>query len=132
MLTGTHRHHGGNRQLMQKIQQAVTTALQQNQATGTVNGAASSDPNKAIENAIVQVLKSNSAAPTSADEDAPGAAASDDVGSQSFLQMLKANGVTPEQFRTDLLAAVQQAGGPASLAKLATNFPPGLLVDEMA
>jgi hypothetical protein len=114
---GKHRRPGGA--VIKQIQQAVTKALQSSGPT--------SDPNKVVQDAITSVLKQGGpkqqgAAGSDADGD-------DDGTQQTFAQTLSAFGITPEQFRNDLAAALQNARPAGANGANVTSFPPGLLVD---
>lgn len=110
-------HHNQGAGLFHQIQQAVTSALQ---------SGGSSNANAAIQTAIAQVLKSNAGTIANPNFSAP---APTNQSAQSFLQTLQANGVTPQQFQNDLLAAMQEEGvNPQSVA---SQIPPGLLVDAI-
>jgi hypothetical protein len=104
-VQGTHHHHkhggGGGGGLMSQIQNAVTSALQSSQSSGSTT-----DPNQVVQNAIAQVLQngSTSAATTAAGTSAAGTTASSP---QAFFQTLQASGVTPQQFLSDFMAALQ-------------------------
>ena len=140
---GEHHHHPhGGGGMFQKIESAVTTALQSAQAGGN------SDPNKVIEDAIAKVFGQQGAgtspAGTTAESglgpdgdgntDAPGKADSDgNSARQAFLQTLQSLGVSPEQFHSDFLAAIQQAkGGEMNVATAMQSLPPGSTVDTFA
>lgn len=114
---GHHHHHHGNQQLFEKIKSAVTSALQSSSSNGA------SDPNKAVEDAIAQVLKENgvggaTAGGTPAAGSAPGNEASSGGASgaangsdsrQAFSQLLQSYGIDSDQFRNDLRTAFQNA-----------------------
>jgi hypothetical protein len=134
---GKHHQHA----LFKKISDAVVGALNSQTNSASGNTAAigpnppttTTDPNQKIENAIVNILKSatnttngsNNITDSETDANSP-------TSGQSLLQSLQQNGVTPEQFRNDLLAALQQTqGSTQSFATLASNFPPGLLVNTV-
>jgi hypothetical protein len=133
---GAHRHHhhhgGGGGADLDKLQSAVTSALQSAQSSDS-----SSDPNQVIEDAIARVFQNdNSAAPNStaspsADSDkSPTTPSSSNA---SFLQTLQSYGVDPNQFRSDFLSAVQQAqAGQPNSATAFQNFTPGTTVDTIA
>jgi hypothetical protein len=114
-----HHHHTGG--LFQQIQQAVTSTLQSGGATSNASA------NQAIQNAIAQVLKSNAA--STANPNFAAANPSNNQNAQTFLQMLQAHGITPQQFQTDLQAAMQEEGVDAS--NVANQIPPGLLVNAI-
>ncbi|HWE01615.1 MAG TPA: hypothetical protein VG326_04335 [Tepidisphaeraceae bacterium] len=146
-VQGGHHHHGhgkgGQSQLFQQIQQAVTSALQSAQQNG------STDPNETIEDAIASVFKNQTsgAAPQvasgtttpDADGDSTGAASSSATGTsggatQAFFQSLQSLGIDPQQFHQDFLAAVQdsQSGAAVSASSLFQNLPVGSIVDQTA
>jgi hypothetical protein len=127
--SGHHHHHGGG-EFFKQIQDAVTSALQST-AAGT-----STDPNQTIEDAITQVLQNGgTSAPSTTTGVAEGASTTGNAGStqQSFAQTLQANGVNPQQFRQDFLAALKEAqGGHVNPGVAFASFPPGVLVDAPA
>lgn len=131
---GTHHHHGGHGGGMKKLQDAVTSALQSAQQSGS-----SSDPNQVIEDAITKFLKGSMGATGTStspgtDPDATDAAGSNDPanGQSSFAQTLQSFGVTAQQFHDDFLAALKDAQGSQMNPTTAfQNFPPGSLIDEI-
>jgi hypothetical protein len=141
---GSHRHHKhGAGDLFKQIQDAVSSALQSTQSSG------SSDPNKTIEDAIAKVLANNTAGAQPANGNTTaGASDSDGDGSagstsqtgvaanparQAFDQALQSHGVSPQQFHQDLLAAIKDAqGGQFDPSAAFKSFPPGSLVDLAA
>jgi hypothetical protein len=113
----THRKHGGP--LLKQIEQAVTRALQ--------SSGPAADPNKVVQDAITSVLKQGGSKARGAGAlDADG---DDDGTQQTFVQTLTAFGITPEQFRKDLAAAIQNAHTSAAGVPNVSSFPPGLLLD---
>jgi hypothetical protein len=119
-----HRHHHGGTQI-QKIQDAVTSALQSAQANGSAT-----DPNKVIQTAIEQVLSgTNNVTPAGN----PGTTATPNGGGavqSPFEQTLQSYGVDPQQFRSDFLAAIKDAqGGQVNASNVFGNFPSGTQVD---
>jgi|GEM_PF-5141349 len=127
--------------LFGKIASAVTSALQSS------NG--STDPNQVIQNAIASLLSQGNSSVIGAvsgpdsdgDSDSSSTAAQDSLdgisqnGSSTpsqFLQTLQKAGVNPQQFRQDLLAALQTSSGQTNLNTLAEAFPPGSVVDQVA
>jgi hypothetical protein len=137
-----HGHHGG---LFQKIAASVTSALQSAQAGG------SSKIDKTIQDAIAKILTqakpstngvtaSGTQATPSADPDSDGdidtpGQSDSDVGSaiSSFLQTLQNAGVSPQQFRQDFLAALQNVnGGQSDPTGSAQLLPPGSLLNTLA
>lgn len=138
-----HRHHrGGGGGTFQKIESAVSSALQSAQTDGN------SDPNKVIRDAIAKVFQDQGAGASSAgaaqksasdpdgdgNGDGPGKVDSDgNSGRQAFLQSLQSLGVSAQQFHSDFLAAVQQAqDGQVNVATAMRSFPPGSTVDTIA
>ena len=104
--------------VMKQIEQAVTSALQASKPTD--------DPRKVIQNAIASVLK-NKNAKTDGDHDAD---PSDSDGThRTFNQTLQAYGISPQQFRAQLLAAVQKMGGGQINV---SSFPAGMVLDTAA
>jgi hypothetical protein len=144
---GQHRHGGGGG-LFKQIQQAVTSALQQNDSSGTPV-----DPNQVIEDAIENVLQQNQAGSTSttgtsttgtattanAQTNSSGTSgkssgsAAGTSNQQAFAALLAQNGVNAQQFQQDLLSALQGAnGGQFDAATAFQSFPPGSIVDTLA
>lgn len=119
-LHGHHHRHGA----LKQIQDAVTTALQSAQSSGS-----NSDPNKVIEDAIAQVLGGGSGAASATDggdTDASAASTSPAINTQNFFQKLQAFGVTPQQFQQDLLLAMRDAqNGTVNSATAFQSFPLG-------
>ena len=96
-----------------KNQQNITGSL----ATSTGTTAAANDPDG------------------DRDSDAPGVADTDGAAAKSaFAQLLKANGVNPEQVHQDFLSAIQsvQTGGSASASSVFSGFPTGSAIDTLA
>ncbi len=148
-----HHHHqdgdgdgsgGGTNSLFQQLQSAVASALQ-----GTQSSSSTSDPNQTIEDAIIQVLQANSVnAPSAATSGGSAAnpststptgttnansANTDTSTRQAFFQMLQSVGVSPQQFRDDLLAALQQVqSGNASSGTSLSSIPSGVALDTTA
>jgi hypothetical protein len=124
-----HHHHGGSTDL-EKIQDAVTNALQSAQAGGS-----SANPNAVIKTAIEQILAgTNNVTPptTSTTTATPGTTTTPSTTTQStFAQTLQSYGVDPQQFRNDFLAALQDAqnGQPVNTANIFGSFPTGTQVD---
>lgn len=117
---GHHHHQGG---ALKEIQDAVTTALQSAQSSGS-----NADPNKIIESAIAQVLSggSGAASGTDSDGDNDASATAPTINTQNFFQKLQAFGVTPQQFQQDLLSAVKDAqNGTVNSSTAFQSFPLG-------
>jgi hypothetical protein len=137
---GKHHQHA----LFKKISDAVVGALNSTStasAGSAVYGpnppssATTTDPNQKIENAIVNILKSTTNTTNSSGmvSDPDGDDDNSTSPGQALLQSLQQNGVTPQQFRNDLLAALQQTqGSTQSFGPLEANFPTGLLVNTVA
>jgi hypothetical protein len=133
-----HHHHGGGGEgggaFFQKIQQAVTNALQSAATSGT-----SADPNTTIEDAIAQIFQNNPTSPSSStatdESDSDGATTSETDASnpQSFIQTLQSYGVDPQQFHQDFMTAIKNAmNGQVDPGTAFANFPPGTIVDTTA
>jgi hypothetical protein len=146
---GKHHHGGGG---LKQIQDAVTSALQSAQTSGSTT-----DPNKVIEDAITQVLKNNNSTPSTStasatattspssgaapdtDGDSAGAASTSSGATsgatsaqQSFFATLQSMGISPKQFRQDFLAAVKDAqGGQVNPATAFQSVPVGSVVDTI-
>lgn len=134
--THGHHHHHGQGGFFQQIQTAVTEALQSAQSDGSV------DPNQVVQDAIEQVLQNHGAGATQTSDN--GIAASQNTASvaaaptdqdpsasrQAFMQLLQANGIDPQQFHKDFMAAIQQAqDGQVDPSTAFQSFPPGSSVD---
>lgn len=137
LLTTLSRPRTSPGELFQQIQQAVTTALQSAQSNSSAN------PNQLVEQAIAGVVQqtlSGSASTSaysssSADIDGDGDSQTGTADSQTaFNQTLEANGISSQQFRSDFLAAIQQAqlSGSADPSTVFSSFPTGLSVDTAA
>lgn len=129
--SGHHHHHGG---ALKQIQDAVTSALQSAQSTGSA-----SSPNKIVEDAIAKVLGNNNTGVSSTRQDADGdndgstgASTSATANMQSFFQTLQSFGVSPQQFQQDLLSAVKDAqNGTVNTSTAFQNFPVGSTLDTV-
>jgi len=142
---GHHRRHGGGGgKPVQQIQDAVTSALQAAKATG-----GTSNPDKVIEDAIAKVFKQTSAISSASstssstgqaagsdpdsdgDTDAAGATDTDTASQQAFFQTLQSLGVSPQQFRSDFLGAIQDAQqtGNIDVAAALKSLPKGTTLD---
>jgi hypothetical protein len=124
--------------MFKKVEQAVTDALQSAQSSSSTS---TTDPNKAIEDALVKLFQnSNSSSatasaadPTASSKATAQTAAANSSDQQQFFQMLKDNGIDPKQFRQDLVAAMQQAqSGTVNPSTAFASFPPGTAVDTSA
>jgi hypothetical protein len=129
---GHHHHHGG---ALKQIQDSVTNALQSAQSNGST-----ANPNKIVEDAISQVLGNNNAAVsptgTDADGDGDGSGGSTPTSAaaktQAFFQTLQSFGVSPQQFKQDLLSAVKDAqNGTVNSSTAFQNFPVGSALDAI-
>lgn len=137
---GHHRHHGGGGGFMKQIQDAVGSALQSAQSSGSTT-----DPNQIVEDAIAKVLQNNpSSTPASAqaggandpDGDGDGSSAASGGASsasgQTFDQLLQSFGVSAQQFRQDFLSAVKDAqGGQMNPLTALQSFPIGSTLDAI-
>jgi hypothetical protein len=128
-----HHHHHGSSAQFQQIQSAVTQALQQ--ASSDPNA----DPNQVIEDAIQKALDNGTALSsipsTNADSSTTPSPADPSAGGgiQGFVQTLQSNGVTPQQFHQDFLAAIKNAqNGNIDPSTAFQSFPPGVEVDTTA
>jgi len=106
--------------VMKQVEQAVTSALQSSKPTD--------DPHQVVRNAILLVLKKNRNSPQ---QDSNNTADTTDAdGTQrTFNQTLQAYGISPQQFRAQLLSAVHQLG---SGQQNVSSFPPGIVLDTAA
>ncbi|MDB5303245.1 MAG: hypothetical protein JWM97_794 [Phycisphaerales bacterium] len=144
-VQGSGRHHRGGGAQFKQIQDAVTSALQQAQSSGTT-----ADPNKIIESAIAKVLKNAGSATSSTGAAGQAASAASDgdgdhsrstggttnaassSGRNPFLKALQSLGVSPQQFHSDFLAAIQDAkAGNPNPATAFQSFPPGTTLDTI-
>jgi hypothetical protein len=106
--------------VMKQIEQAVTSELQSSKPTD--------DPHKVIQNAILSVLKKNGKG-FGRGADAGADTTDADGTHRTFNQTLQAYGISPQQFRAQLLAAVHQTGATRSTV---SSFPPGIVLDTAA
>jgi hypothetical protein len=108
--------------VLKQIEQAVTKALQSSKPTD--------DPHKVIQEAITGVLKKNAGSPSSQDASASDTTDADGT-HRTFDQTLQAYGVTPQQFRAQVLVAMHATGSSptAGTASNISSFPPGLVLD---
>lgn len=133
---GHHHHHGQGGGFFQQIQTAVTQALQ------SAKSDSSADPNQVVQDAIAKVLQSHgmssaqtsSSTGTASQGATAGATGSTgqggDASRQAFMQLLQANGIDPQQFHADFLAAIQQAqGGQVDPSMALQSLPAGSAVD---
>lgn len=139
-VSGHHHKHGGGG--FEKLANAVTSALQ-----SVGSGAAASDVNQTITEALTKIFKNGSLSPTG--ENDPTATDPTQQGSDAdgtpdtsgtngglpaaFVQTLKSFGVTPQQFQTDLAAAMKTAEQSGTLDPSAAfkSFPAGSVVDTV-
>lgn len=139
---GHHHHRGGGGAGFAKVQQAVTSALEAAQSSGS-----STDPNQVIQDAIKQAFQQNqaggaSATPAASGTDADGGqdgsaatggSTSPDAARQAFAQTLQSFGVSEQQFHADFAAAMQGAqGGQVDASAAFKSFPAGSVVDTAA
>ena len=122
-----------NSQLFTQIRQAVTTALQISKNSGSTT-----NPNQVVENSIANLLKNlgfggSAAASTLAAAESNGQGpeqTGSPNASEGFQKLLSSVGITPQQFRSDFLAAVQSAqSGSANPSSAFKNFPTGNILD---
>ncbi|HZZ43325.1 MAG TPA: hypothetical protein VFE58_10335 [Tepidisphaeraceae bacterium] len=134
---GHHGHHGGGGGMFKKLESAVTDALQSAQSDGSTD-----DPNQTIEDAITKVLNGSTSSTSSStdpsattDPTTTSTSSTDDAASrQDFFNTLQQYGIDPQQFKSDLMSAMQQAknGGQADPSAAFKSFPPGVAVDVAA
>jgi len=142
---GHHRHHGGGGGF-EKLADAVTNALQA--ASNGSSGSTATDANQTITQALTKIFQNGSLGSTSdSDNDdstgsapasnnaTPGAATTNATAGlpDAFVQTLKSFGVTPQQFQTDLTAALKTAqdSGSVDVSSVFKNFPIGSVVDSI-
>lgn len=143
-VQGHHRHGKGGGQFFKKLQDAVSSALQQAKSSGD-----SADPNQVVQDAIAKVLKEQggpaapgqspaAGAPVDSDGDHDGSThavgSSQSASAQSaFAQTLQSFGIDASQFHSDFLAAIKDAkGGNVDPSTAFQSFPPGAQVDTTA
>jgi hypothetical protein len=137
---GHHHHRGGG--AIANLLNAITNAL------NSADPAA--DPNQVIQDAITKLVSGQggttsnaNGAGTDADGDNDGSTVSSVQPSaqqggassalQSFIQALQAHGVSFQQFRSDLLAAIKNAqNGQVNPGTALQSFPPGAALDASA
>lgn len=108
---------GGAR--LSRIEKAVIKALQKSGPTA--------DANTVVQKAIASAIRNP------ADDSDVAGGIGDDGTHQLFLQTLSAYGVTPEQFHSDLLAAMQKVqAGSHGQTSTTSSFPAGLVLDTSA
>jgi hypothetical protein len=131
---GTHhgRHHhgggagsGGSAGTQSQVTSLLDTISQALQSTD-----ASSDPNQVVEDTVAKLLENNGSAAGGLSNGVTAdtvQTAGNQVASQpGFLNLLKAHGITPQQFQTDLAAAVKDAqSGKMNPATAVQSLPPG-------
>jgi hypothetical protein len=123
--------HGGS-QFFAKIQQTVTNALQAAKANGSTE-----DPNEIVQDSIASLLKNmgvgGSAAQTAlaANSNTEETATADPATTQqTFETLLQSSGISPEQFQSDFVAAIQEAqGGAASPTSGIGSLLKGAILD---
>lgn len=125
----THGHHHGHHGLQGQIESAVTTALDDPNSAG--------DPNQAVQNAIASVLQNGADGTNPGGNGAAsgGGGATDSTNPSQFAQLLQSNGISPQQFQSDLQAALSDngSGGQSiSFSTLFQSFPPGTNIDTTA
>ena len=106
--------------VLKQIEQAVTSALQSSKPTD--------DPLKVVRDTIVSVLKKNKGK-TRKDGDVNVDGTDADGTHRTFNQTLQAYGISPQQFRAQVAAAVHQVGGGHSNV---SSFPAGVMLDTAA
>ncbi len=131
-VQGGHRHHNGS-DFFGKIQQTVVTALQAAKTSGSTE-----DPNQVVEDSIASLLKNMGVGANSAAGLADGNTNTNETGSavstastqQAFQTLLQSEGISPQQFQADFLAAIKDAqNGSTNLAKAFSSFPMGTILD---
>jgi hypothetical protein len=129
-----HRRHqgagagsGGSAGTQSQITSLLDTISKALQSTD-----ASSDPNQVIEDTVAKLLENNGSAAgangslSGITADAVQTAGNQVASQPGFLDLLKAHGVTPQQFQADLAAAVKDAqNGKVNPATALQSLPPG-------
>ena len=128
-----HHHHGGGG----SNRSGAVSDLLDTLAGALQSADSSSDPNQVIEDTVSKLLAGNGTtggtSGTNADGDADGSVAATGQSTtgqsqtgQTFAQLLQTHGVTFQQFRSDLLAAVKGAqNGQVNAATALQSFPSG-------
>jgi len=140
---GQHRKHGGGG--FAKLASAVTSALQS--ASNGSGGSVATDANQAITQALTKIFANGSiTSPGPGDADAPasnsttgnatsgGATTTAAAGLPAeFVKTLQGFGVTPQQFQSDVTAALKtaQQNGGADISSAFKSFPIGSVVDSI-
>jgi len=108
----------------QSLQQSVAGALT------SVQGNTSADPNQVIEQAITNALK-QAGGSSSSDSDSDSDSNTSTSAGQSLSDTLQSYGISPQQFQTDFLSAVQQSqqGQTVDPSTVFSGFPTGLSVN---
>ncbi len=159
-LSGAHHRHGGHgggagglQQLLQTVQnalssssasstdpnQVITNALQQlfgGSGDGTATDGQGSDSSTLVGNAgttqTVGSTGTTSSSSSSTSTDADSVDGSDaNSPAQTLAQLLQGYGVSPQQFRSDVISALSGTGGSLN-ESLFQNFEPGSGVDAVA
>lgn len=127
-----HRRHqgagagsGGSAGTQTQVTSLLDTISQALQSTD-----ASSDPNQVVEDTVAKLLENNGSAVGGSSNGVTAdtvKTAGNQVASQpGFLDLLKAHGITPQQFQADLAAAVKDAqNGKVNPATAVQSLPPG-------
>jgi hypothetical protein len=122
-----HRRHqgagagsGGSAGTQSQVTSLLDTISQALQSTD-----ASSDPNQVIEDTVAKLLESNGST-NGITPDTINTAGNQVASQPAFLNLLKAHGVTPQQFQADLAAAVKDAQNcNVNPATALQSLPPG-------
>jgi len=106
--------------LFQSIQQSVTSAL------SSAQGNSAADANQVVQQAISQAIQQSGTGSTSSTGNDGGTDST-----QSFFDTLQSYGISPQQFQSSFLSAVQQAqqGGGIDTSSVFSGFPTGLSVN---
>ena len=115
---------GGSAGTQSQVTSLLDTISQALQSTD-----ASSDPNQVIEDTVAKLLQNNGSA-SGVTPDTVNTAGNQVASQPAFLNLLKAHGVTPQQFQADLAAAVKDAqNGKVNPATALQSLPPGSALD---
>jgi hypothetical protein len=141
--TGHHHHGGGG---FSKLADAIESALQS--ASNASSGSTSTDANQTITQALEKIFENGGLGGTGTSDDdassstpvsnntstgASSTTSTDNGLPADFVQTLKNFGVTPQQFQTDLTAALKSAqeNGSVDVSSVLKNFPIGSVVDSV-
>jgi hypothetical protein len=124
-VEGHHHHHHGGSGGFDKIADAVTSALQ---SASNGSSGSTTDPNQTITNALTQLFQNGGSGSSTVADGSSSTTGTDSAGGgspSSFESTLKSFGVTPQEFQSDLSAALEAAKQNGS------SVPAGSFVDTL-